>query len=130
MFIERANGPTSSRQEELSFTETQREALWSLAEQVAGPRTTIRRLSFNIIGIEDLARTGEAQTLLDALQREDWQAASLHQVIAGTNDLLLGILLQVQTKGGNSSGYWVAMRSPFDLFESSQIVAYGRVQNP
>ena len=112
----------------LSFTDTQREALRTFAEQVSG--SVVHGLSACIIGSEDLAKPGKAEALLNALQLEDWEAASTHQAIAGINNLLLGILLRVQIEGDVSFDCWVAMRSPFELLDGPEIVAYGKTHSP
>ena len=113
----------------MNFTDTQREALRTFAEQISGS-TPVRGLSARIIGIEDLAKPGKAEALLNSLHSEDWQAASTHQAIAGTNNLLLAILLRVQIEGNVALDYWVAMRSPFELLDSSEIVDYGKIHSP
>jgi hypothetical protein len=113
----------------LSFTEAQREALRYFAEQISGSPVRVQAVSCWIVGIEDLANRGEAQALLEAMQIEDWPAVSSHQAIAGTNDLLLGILVRLPEQSAPSE-YWVAMRTPFDLLDSAQIVAYGRLARP
>jgi len=112
----------------LSFTDQQREALRTFAEHISG--SVINGLRARIIGIEDLAKPRQAEALLNSLHSEDWRAASTHQAIAGTNNLLLAILLRVQVKGNLTLDYWVAMRSPFELLDSSEIVAYGKTHKP
>jgi len=112
----------------LSFTDQQREALRTFAEYISG--SVVHGLSARIIGIEDLALPAKAEALLNSLHSEDWRAVSTHQAIAGTNNLLLAILLRVQIEGNVALDYWVAMRSPFELFDSSEIVAYGKTHSP
>jgi len=112
----------------MTFADTQREALRTFAEQVSG--SMVHGFSACIIGIEDLADAAKAEALLNSLQLEDWEAASTHQAIAGLNNLLLGILLRVQIEGDVFLDYWVAMRSPFELLDSSEIVAFGKPRNP
>jgi hypothetical protein len=112
----------------LNFTKQQRDVLRTFAEAVSG--SAIHDVSARIIGIEDLANPAKAEALLNSLRAEDWRAASTHQAIAGTNNLLLAILLRVQAEGNVALDYWVAMRSPFELLDSSEIVAYGKPHGP
>lgn len=127
MSTERANRPTELRDMGLGSTKAQREVLRYFAEQVSGSPVPMQSLSCSVVGIEDLANRREAQALLEALQLEDWTRVSSHQAIAGTNNLLLGILVRLQEDSATSD-YWVAMRSPFDLLDSPEIVAYGRLE--
>ncbi|HXD33120.1 MAG TPA: hypothetical protein VN643_18505 [Pyrinomonadaceae bacterium] len=112
----------------LSLTNAQIKALWDFAKQVT--RLPVKCLSARIIGVEDLANRRKAEALLDALRQADWLAASNHQAIAGLNNLLLGVLLQAQTAGNAVSYYWAAMRSPFELLDSPEILAFGEVNRP
>ena len=126
MFIEQSR--TSYLRVSLNFTDQQRDALRTFAEYISG--SVIHDVNARIIGIEDLAKPAQAEALLNSLHSEDWQAASTHQAIAGTNDLLLAILLRVQIETNVALDYWVAMRSPFELLDSSEIVAYGKTHSP
>lgn len=107
------------------FNAAQVEVLRNFAAEVAGPDATLQRVTYHLLGSEDLADRQAATALLRALQSQDWASASAHNAIAGVNDLLLGIFLRLEFEGRSGADYWVAMRSPFELFDSPSLVAYG-----
>jgi len=117
--------PTSPQRPD--FDSAQLEVLTEFARQVAGRGSAVRRVSYHLLGSEDLADRREASALLRALQAHDWPAAAGHQAAAGANNLLLGLLLRVEEDGGASSDYWVAMRSPFELMDWPSVVTCGKV---
>jgi hypothetical protein len=106
------------------------ELLNDFAEQLSRSAPEIARIDYALIGSEDLAGRLEATRLLEALQSGDWKSAAGHNAIAGTNDLLLGIWLRVETLDRGVVDYWVAMKSPFELMDSPSILDYGTMRVP
>jgi len=109
------------------LSDDQIECIIDFAAGVAGERSSLREIQYNIVGTADLAQGDEARALLRSLESEDWQDAASHQEIAGVNNLLMAILLHIELAILHSQDYWVAVRSPFEYLESASVIACGRI---
>ena len=103
------------------------ECILDFAAGVAGERSALREIQYNILGTADLARGNEARALLHSLESEDWEDTAIHQEIAGVNNLLMAILLHIELAILHSQDYWIAVRSPFEYLESASVIACGRI---
>jgi hypothetical protein len=87
-------------------------------------------VSYHVIGTADLAKKDEAAGLLQSLRSEDWEGAARHRELAGANDLLVGIVLDIDAADKRTHHYWIAMRSPFEYLDSASLLACGEIANP
>jgi hypothetical protein len=114
---------------QLYLNDAQIECLLEFVNQVVRRGDdSVTKVNYVLIGSEDLAARESATAMLQALRAEDWASVSSHSAVAGTNNLLLAILLQIKTEGGRSSNHWVALRSPFEPMDWPSIVAAGRLE--
>jgi hypothetical protein len=112
------------------FTEDQIECLLNFAAQTVGSLSAVRGIEYYILGIEDLAKKEEAAALLRSLQAQDWDGAARHVELAGINNLLVAILLRIDSKEHGLRNYWVAMRSPFEYLDAASLITWGEVTVP
>ena len=117
----------TKREPELSLplTSTQREVLWELAQRVTQGQAVA--VQYSLLGSADWGESGAPVALLEAMQAGAWEAARAHRAAAGTNDLLLTFFLAVTDEAGAKTAYWLALRSPFELYDTARLLAFGRV---
>ncbi|MGA8030702.1 MAG: hypothetical protein WB992_26455 [Bryobacteraceae bacterium] len=100
----------------------------NFATNLVGDRSAIRSMSYHILGIEDLAKKEEAAAMLRSLEAQHWAAVAGHRELAGTNNLLVAIILHIDAVALRVHDYWIAMRSPFEYLESASLIGAGEIQ--
>lgn len=104
----------------VALSSDQARCLWDVATHI-DPATD--RINWTIVGIADLAEPEAALGLAEAMQAGDWLAASKNCALAGRNNLLVGILIQLSRVDQCA---WAVLRFPSEPWESASLEAWGR----